>query len=290
MNVALDTTPRKNQPALAAAWMLFACLLFALMYLCMKRAMREVGFLEGASGRALFGAIVIWGWARARNVPLKVHDRRTQWARTIAGTTSMFFGFYALSKLPMGDAMTLSNLSPVMIAIASQRVLGERTGSGLFFAVLLGLCGVTLIAGAQFSGHGMLGVGAGVLGAFFSCVAMMFLRRLGPRESAEGVSLHFLVVAGLANLAASLPVFRVPTSFTLLALVGAGLFGGLAQVSMTKAYGHDNAARVGAIGYSGVVMSQLLGLLFLHEVPTLRQLLGAAMIIASGAFVLLAKK
>jgi drug/metabolite transporter (DMT)-like permease len=274
--------------------MLFACLLFAMMSLCVKKASEEVGFVEAATGRAFFGALTIFASARARGIPLAVHDRKLQWSRTIAGTLSMFFGFYALSKLSLGDAVTLSNLTPLFVAIASYHVLGERTGGGLALAVLLGLGGVALIAGANFSYHGggirpFFGLAAGIVAAFFSCVAMLFLRQLSSRESAEGVSLHFLTVASVVLFVVGLPVARVPTLRTFGMLVAAGFLGGIAQVSMTKAYGLDKAARAAALGYSGVVIAQVLGVLFLHEIPTSRQLVGAALVILSGAFVLFSR-
>lgn len=269
------------------AWMLLACFLFVIMSIAAKSAMRELSFLEVASGRAGFGAIVIIAWARSRSIPLVVHDRRTQWSRTLAGITSMFFGFYALSRLPLGDAVTLANLTPLILAVSSQRMLGERSGSGLVVAVVLGLLGVAMLAGASFSrGLSPFPFICAVAGAFSSAVAMIFLRRLGPRESAEGVSLHFALWASIVTFVIGLPWMRVPSSSALLGLVIAGVSGGFAQVLMTKAYGLDKAARVSAVGYSGVVMSQIFGFLVLHEHPGVRQLAGAGLVIASGLFLL----
>ena len=281
-----ETPPStRSHPLLAMGWMVLACLLFAIMSLSAKRAMQEVSFLEVASGRALFGAITIWMWARARGISLVVHDQRTQWSRTGAGIAAMFFGFFALSRLPLGDAVTLANLTPLILAVASPRVLGERSGSGLLVAVTLGLCGVALLAGASFShGYGAPAFIAAVVGAFCSAVAMIFLRRLGPRESAEGVSLHFAVWAAVATFAIGLPWARIPSLAALVSMMVAGFTGGAAQVAMTKAYGLDKAARVSAAGYSGVVMSQILGVLFLHETPGVRQLGGAGLVVLSGLF------
>lgn len=278
-------------------WMLLACFLFVIMSVSAKRAMIELSFLEVASARAGFGAIVIFVWARSRNVPLVVHDQRTQWARTIAGITSMFFGFYALSRLPLGDAVTLANLTPLILAVASQRVLGERNGSGLLVAVILGLGGVAMLAGASFShgthnadasgtAWGLVPFLAAIAGAFASAIAMIFLRRLGPRESAEGVSLHFAFWASLITFVVGVPWLRIPSWQALTSLVLAGISGGFAQVIMTKAYGLDKAARVSAVGYSGVVMSQIFGVLVLHESPGVRQLAGAGLVVISGLFLL----
>jgi drug/metabolite transporter (DMT)-like permease len=98
------------------------------------------------------------------------------------------------------------------------------------------------------------------------------------------VSLHFAVWAAVATFVIGLPSLRVPSRAALTWLVVAGFTGGAAQVAMTKAYGLDKAARVSAIGYSGVVMAQLLGVLFLHESPGVRQLAGSGLVVLSGLF------
>ncbi len=284
-----DEAPRVSRPGLAAAYMLFACLLFTFMSLFVKRATRDVSFLEAAAGRAGFGALTIFAMARARGVSLRVSDRGLQWRRTLAGTASMCCGFYALSRLPLGDAVTIGNLTPLLLAVLSPVLLGERSGSSVWGAVVLGLLGVGLLAGVHLAHPAglWLGVLAGIGGALFSSLAMAYLRRLGKKESPEGVSLHFATWAALLTFVASLPGFRIPSPIALLALVGAGLFGGFAQVAMTRAYSLDQAARVSAIGYSGVVFSQAIGVVVLHEVPTGRQLVGAALVVGSGVLLAL---
>lgn len=274
----------KADPVAALGWMLLACALFALMNLGAKHALAELPWHEVAAGRSFFGALTIYFVARARGRSLEVHDRKTQWVRTLAGIGGMCCGFFALSRLSMGDAVTLSALSPLLVALASRRVLRERSGGGLGASVVLGFVGVAILAGAHLqSNHGALvGLAVGIVAAMFAAVAMLFLRRLGPRESPEGVSLHFLAVAAVALLLVGAGRQVVPSVEALLSVVGAGVTGGIAQLLMTKAYGLDKAARVGGIGYSGIVMSQILGTLVLHEIPTLRQIGGAGLVILSG--------
>jgi drug/metabolite transporter (DMT)-like permease len=281
---SIPASTRGLQPMKALGWMLLACFLFALMNLAAKRAMGELPWHEVAAGRAAFGAITIYAWARARGISLAVHARRTQWMRTLAGIGGMTCGFFALSRLTMGDAVTLANVTPLLVAIASWRFLRERSGKGLGVAMVLGFFGVAVLAGAHLeTGRAALvGMGMAVLAACFSCVAMLFLRRLGPHESAEGVSLHFVGWAAPAMFVVGLGHHVLPSPAALTSLVLAGLTGGAAQIAMTKAYGLDKAARVGGVGYSGVVMSQVLAVLVLHEAPTLQQIGGAALVVTSG--------
>ena len=282
--MSTSAPPNALRPLAAAAWMLFACALFSLLSLCAKQASRHLPWHEVAAFRAAFGALFIVAWGRARGASLVVHDRATQWRRTLAGTSAMGFSFFALSRLPIGDAVTLGNLTPLLIAVASYRVLDERAGGTLGLSAVLGFVGVALVAGAQLhaGSAALLGVGSAVAGATCAAIAMLQLRRLGAHESAEGVSLHFAKWAAVAMFLVGLGRQVVPSLADLGVLVVAGLCGGAAQVSMTKAYGLDKAARVGAVGYSGVVMSQLLGVLVFADVPSVWQLGGAGLVILSG--------
>lgn len=289
---------RPLRPLLAASWMLTASLLFGLMGLSAKLAMRSLPFFEVAAGRAIFGALFIFVWARGSGTSLRVRDRWGSWARTILGTLTMVCSFLTLSLLPIGDATTLANLMPLLLAFVSPFLLKERLARGLYMSGTIGFVGVALLAGVQVFGPSaslrVMGVVAGIAGALLACLAMVQLRRLGPDESAAGVSLHFLAWAGAAFGAASL-VGRIhasgamPSLATWGWLAAAGACGAAAQVAMTRAYGLDQAARVSAIGYSGVVFAHALGL-FLGELPSLLQLVGAALVIASGVWVVLGSR
>ncbi|GAC1352286.1 MAG: hypothetical protein NVSMB1_13650 [Polyangiales bacterium] len=162
----------------------------------------------------------------------------------------------------------------------------------MIVSVVLGMIGVGLLAGAQVrAAHGVVAlfpIGCAVAGAFCSCIAMIYLRKLGQRERAEAVSMHFLIWCAVVLFAIGLGRHVKPSASALLAMALSGVTGGVAQVAMTKAYSLDKAARVGAIGYSGVVISQILGVLVLHEHPTTRQLEGAALVVASGISLVLA--
>ena len=50
---------------------------------------------------------------------LAVWKPRTLWMRSLAGSFSLVCSFYALTRLPIGDALTLSNTYPLWIVVLS---------------------------------------------------------------------------------------------------------------------------------------------------------------------------
>lgn len=279
---------RAARPTAGVLWMILAQALFAVMNVLSRLSSDRVPWPEVAASRALVGAATALGVALVRRAPLSMDrgDRRLTWARSLCGTGAMLCVFYTLGapQIALGDAVTLGATSPIFVAILAPRLLGERSSPGLWVAILLAFAGVALIAAPSLAIAGDTALVA-TLGAVFSAFAMMWLRRIGAggtRASPEAVALHFSLVASAAMIALSIPVWRTPDAGGLALLIGTGLAGGLAQLAMTRAYALDNAARIGALGYVGVALSHVLAAAWLGEVPSTRQVLGAALVTAAG--------
>jgi len=278
-------------PLRAAAWMAAAQVLFALMAVGAHIGGRDVPWQEVCAARFLGGALTAYVVARARGASLRVARRREAWMRTFFGTLAAAgtFYVYAAPAIGVGDAATLFASSPIFIALMSPALLGERVSAGLVGALACGFAGIALVARPSFSSAGHL-VAIGVSTAMASATAMIWLRRMGPSESSEAIVFHFARVGFVTMALASVPVWKTPGGRDLLVLGGTGLAAGLAQIAMTRAYSLDRAARVGAIGYSGVVFARAFALPFFGEVPDAVQALGSVLVIGSGVALALGRR
>ena len=273
--------------------------LFALMGFFARLASAHVSWTLVAASRAAIGAAVAIGVARLRRAPMRVHDRRGIWARSLFGTVSMLCTFYAVGSpaISLGDSTTLVNLTPIFLAILGPFLLRERSGKRVALALPLSAIGVVLIlrpaflfgaANAPLSPAGKLAAGAAVAGALSSAFAMVMLRKMGPRESPEAIAIHFSLTASVLLGILSIPHLVVPCTRDVFCIGAAGLAAGLAQLAMTRAYALEQAARVSGIGYLSVVTSAALGALALHEWPDRGALAGMALVIAGGLVVTVA--
>jgi drug/metabolite transporter (DMT)-like permease len=214
--------------------------------------------------------------------------------------------FYALGapSLPLGDATTLVNLTPVILAGLAPLVLRERAGRRVAIALPLSLGGVLLILRPVFLfGHlGEVRPGSGVpalvavSSSLFAAFAMLSLRRLGPHEGPEAIVIHyslfaFVVLAAIAVASHALGRDAAASGADLsavLAMVGAGVCGGFGQIAMTRAYSLERAARVSPLSYLAIVVNTILGAAVLHEWPGAPALLGMALVVTGGLVVSLA--
>lgn len=273
--------------------MALGAVLFASMNFFARLASSSASWTTIGGVRALVGAGVAVGVARLRGTPLVANDQRALFWRSLFGTAAMAATFYALSShtLPLGDTVTLLNLTPVFLAVLAPFVLRERTSGAVALALVLSLGGVVLIMRPSFAWHASTGsigpsadatAGFAVLAAFLASIAMMMLRRAGRTETPEVIALHFSLFAAVVLLFLSLFDLRMPTLRDAACILAGGVCAGFAQLAMTRAYTLERAARVSGMSYLSVVASALLGGAVLGERPSGAAIAGMALVVGGG--------
>ncbi|MCU0622078.1 MAG: DMT family transporter, partial [Gemmatimonadales bacterium] len=198
-------------------------------------------------------------------------------------TLSAVCTFYAITspRINLGDAATLGATAPVFVALLAPTLLGERSGRAVPLAVAVAFAGVVLVLQPTFESALDVALVA-TLGAVLYAIAMLSLRRLGPGESHEAVVLHFSLVAFATMAALAIPTWRTPGLRDAGWLLATGVFGGLAQLAMTRAYALDRAARISAGTFLGIVFTHLLAIPVFGEHPGWAQAAGTALVVAAG--------
>ena len=160
------------------------------------------------------------------------------------------------------------------------------SGGGGGAAVLVGLAGVLVVLRP---GQGTeLGLGhlAAFVGAFANATASIIVRKIGTAER-NVVLLLYPMMANLLVMGAMLPfVYRSMPLADFGALAGMAVLALAASLCVIAAYQRAPAFQVAPMQYSQMIWAVLFGALFFAESVDLFTILGAAIIIASGIFIL----
>lgn len=231
---------------------------FAVMN-AMARGLRHLPWPMIACIRALFGLGAALAVARLRGASLAVADRRTMWRRSLAGSTSMLLTFYALTHMALADATALLNTTPLWITALAWVTLRERLSRAAVGALALASVAIALLERPTLSEGALAGVAA-LAASGMSAVAMVSLRRLSG-ETPEAVVVHFSAVASVI-LAGATALWRARygplpalSGREVAGLVAIGATATAGQLSITRAYALDKAARVGAAGWVQIVFA-----------------------------------
>jgi drug/metabolite transporter (DMT)-like permease len=264
-----------------------AILLFTTMDAIVKALPHSVPAIELVAMRFVLGIpLVLLAMWRMRMGWPTLSSWKANAPRGVLNVASTLLFFIALRRLPFAEALTLSYLAPLMLALMAVFVLNERLRSGVLGAVLLGLCGVGVIAWNSIEGQpavsrDLLGIGAAFGSAATYATNNVMLRSQAQRDSATSIVLIQQVVPGAIALPIALATWRAPPPpvwfiFPLLAIVGVG-----GQFLLTWAYRRAPAGVLASVDYPALPYAALLGFVFFHEVPSGATWVGAALIVGA---------
>lgn len=192
--------------------------------------------------------------------------------------------FFALSVLPLAEAIALSFVSPLFMVLFGVLLLGERIDSRIGVALVAGLAGMLLIAGARigdasYSSAAWLGALAAVTSAMAYGLVIVLLRARATRDPLPTI-VFFQNLGPSLILAVPAAYVWVPLSgydLALFALIGA--IGVAGHYLLALAFAGAEAARLAPITYVSLVWATLFGYVFFSELPTASALAGAALIV-----------
>lgn len=239
----------------------------------------EIAFLRYALGivfAAAVVAIVRPGWPT--RAALIINGSRSF---IVAITATCFF--YALSALPQAEAVALSFLSPIFLAMFGIVLLGEKANPRIWIALGLGLAGMAVIVGPRLAGNysdqAILGAVAAFVSAITFALAMVLLR---ARARHDAISMIVFIQNVGPALILAIPAWLVwkPLSgaeWGQFAMVGA--LGTAGHLLLARAFALAEASALAPIEYTSLVWAVVLGYWFFGDVPTGWVLAGAALIV-----------
>jgi len=276
--------------------MMLSVFLFSSMDAMIKWATRDypTGQIVFFRNALAFVPVLLFFWRGGSAMTLRTRRLGGHLIRGIVGVASMFFFFLAFGLLPLADTIALGMSGPIFLTALSVPLLGERVGIRRWSAVLMGFAGV-LVMVRPGSGVFELKALTALAGAFFYALAMVSIRRLARSEPAGTIVFYFTLFAMIAGLL-SLPLAAVapdwiapwvwPDASGWMILIAIGLLGGTAQLTLTYAFKLAPVAVIAPFEYGSLLFGVVFGFLIWREVPDRYILLGAALVVASGLYIL----
>ncbi|EEW26900.1 DMT family transporter [Rhodobacter ferrooxidans] len=206
--------------------------------------------------------------------------------RTVCTVVTGVTAFYAFSKLPLAQTYAILFAAPLLITLLAIPVLGEKVGIRRGLAVVVGLAGVMIVLRPG-AAPLTLGHAAALTAAVASSLASVIVRKIGKDERAV-VLLLYPMMANFVVLGAALPFVYRPMPVAHIGMLGViAAFGFVAMLLIIDAYRSAEAVIVAPMQYSQMVWAAVFGALIFNENPDAYTLAGAAVIIASGLYIVL---
>lgn len=287
----------ERQPLVGIALKILSVAIFVIMSSLIKSAgtvpAGQIVFFR--SFFAIFPILAMLAWRRELAIAFRTERPLGHVMRGLVGVAAMGLGFFGLTRLPLPDAITLNYAQPLLVVVFSALFMGEVVRIYRWSAVIVGFAGVVIIAwpkltlltgGAGLEAGQAVGVIAVLCSAAGSAIAMLLVRRLVRTERTATIVLWFSVTATVAALC-TLPFgWSALTREQYLALIGAGICGGTAQILMTECYRHAELSTIAPFEYTSMILAIVIGYFAFGDIPTLYTLVGGIVVIGAGLFII----
>lgn len=199
---------------------------------------------------------------------------------------STFFNFLALRSLQLAETMSIYFFAPMIITALAGPILGEWAGWRRWLAIGAGFVGVLVITRPGFSAFSLGHVYA-LASTLSYCFYVLMTRQMSASESAESLIFYsalapVILMAPVVPYTASMPADWLH----MLALLGLGFFGGFGHWLLIKAYRVASTTALAPYPYLQMVWMIISGLVVFGQFPDALTIAGAAIIVASGLYII----
>jgi drug/metabolite transporter (DMT)-like permease len=257
--------------------------------------------------RSLFALIPVFLWLAWRGQLASSFEGshfRDHLRRGFFGSVGMFSGFTALLLLPLADATAISYAAPLFTVMLAAIILKETVRIYRWSAVVVGFIGVVIMLTPYWVGAGaarapdgadmrVVGASFGMLGAVCAGFATIETRKLTENHTTGSIVSYFMLlttIMGLLTVAGGWIhtdyAWKVPNLRDGALLVAMGVMGGIGQITLTQSFRYADASIIAPFDYISMIWAIAVGWLLFGELPAAVVLVGSAIVVAAGIFVI----
>ena len=205
--------------------------------------------------------------------------------RCFAGLISIVAIFIALRELPLATVVSITFAAPIFTTILSIFFLSEKVGFYRWMAVLVGFIGIIIISEPGYSSFNLYYIYPIIFCLGLSYVAIA-IRQLSSTEPVWLIGLYFsFSIMIMSFFSLTKHEWILPNLKDLFLLSMIGILGGLANLWLTQSYKFSEVSLVTPLKYLALVFGIIFGYLIWDEVPTIKTLIGAGLVIISSIII-----
>ena len=260
-------------------YMTASALGFSAMSVLVKIASVRMPTGQLVLARAVVTLILSYVLVRRANLSPWGNQKRGLLLRGALGFCGLTFYYAALAHLPLADASTIQNTTPLLTALLAWWVLREPVGWATAFAIACGIGGVMLIVHPSGSGTDPIGFAFAIGAALTSAIAYVTVRQLVRTEHPLVIVFYFPLVATPLSIPWAVADWVAPQPIDWLLLVAIGVTTQIGQVFLTLGLSVERAGKATSVSYLQVVFALLWQTFLFDDPPPWASVAGAALIV-----------
>ncbi|HYM34833.1 MAG TPA: DMT family transporter [Steroidobacteraceae bacterium] len=268
--------------------MLIAVATFAMMDAALKQLGQHYSPVQVASMRGfaslpfLLATIAFsnrWRELKPQRWPLHI-------VRGLLAIAMLTLFVYAIRQLSLSSAYAVFLCGPLLVTALSVPLLGERVDAKRWIAISIGLAGVVTMLRPTTADVFTLGALAAFIAAVCYAFAAIMIRTLSRTETTLSISFSFMLTVAVVAGAIAAPNWQAIAREHWIWIATLGLTGAIGQYFIVEAFRHAPASVVAPFDYTALIWGALMDWIFWRTLPDARMMLGAAVVVATGLYLI----
>ncbi len=283
---------------------------FSIQDALIKFIYNDAALYELYFGRTLAAIILLVSYLvlSKKKINLKTHYPLLTTIRVICFFFGFSFFYISLTYMTLATANALFFCCPFFVSILAIIFLNEKIGIRRWSAIITGFIGVYIVLDPDFSNFNYMKL-APIACAFCYAISMTITKITSDKDNVYTQMLHLYIGAIIISILffiftgkGQFNTFDNPTfqfifrewftnpSYAWPYIISMGLISVLAFYFILNAYSIASPSVVSLFEYSLIIWAILIGYILFDNIPTLRTLLGALIIISAGIYIYLREK
>ncbi len=279
------TKPVMPPVAQAIAFMITSTACFSAMSLFIRFASDELHTTEVVFLRNVFSVLLLMPWVIGNGIRVLRTERIVShfWRGTI-GVIGMQLWFYCIVVLPLNEATALSFTAPILTTIFAMLFLGERAGIHRWSAIGMGFAGAMIIIRPDPDNMNWTLLLVPCATSMWA-IASIFVKSLSKSEPPERIVFYMAFFMMLWSLPSGLYHWEHPSAQAWLYCFGVAATSTLAHLCLVRAYARADIAVLMPFDFSRLIFTAMFAYIVFGEVANRATWIGAAVIVASAAYI-----
>ncbi|MGH8130093.1 MAG: DMT family transporter [Steroidobacteraceae bacterium] len=199
----------------------------------------------------------------------------------------MLWGFlWALARASMADTYAIFMSAPLLVVLSASVLLGEKVDRHLWLAIVVGLAGVFVMLRPSVSGFASLAGLAALGSALAYALVVVMVRILSATETTASMVFWYLLLLAIGAGALAAPAWVAIAATDWPWILAVGLAGWAGQYLITDAFRLAPASAIAPYEYTALVWGAGIDWLVWRTLPGARMLVGSAIVVTAGLYLL----
>lgn len=241
----------------------------------------QVVFIQSAISLFMTSLIMVFKGVDYAKMTLRTSHPGIHFIRSLFSLGISYFLFFAITKIPLIDAILLANTSPFMVPFLAWGLYQQKINHRLWLPIAIGFLGVFLTLKPEHSVFDIFSL-LPLASALCISVAMLLIKQTSSKDSNMTICFYFFLFSTVVSASIAIPIWisLLPFQWGIMLVVGLLFF--VCQFSLSLALRYTRPEIVSSLYYSNVLYSGVISLFWFHTEISFLLYVGMTLIVSCG--------